>query len=94
MEKTIIERIFSELDSHSTRLVALSEIVHSNAAILGLVTKLVVSIIIFIVVTSLGAMYNHYTKPDPVLYHRTQPPVEIQRGSHPEPDTSKKGTYM
>jgi len=51
MEEKVIDRIFSELDTHSKRLVDLSEVVHSNAAVLGIVTKLVVSIIIFIVIT-------------------------------------------
>jgi len=77
MEGKIIDRIFTELDTHSKRLVDLSEIVHANAAILGLVTKLVVAIIMFIVITSLGALYNHF-KSTQVLYHRQIAPIESQ----------------
>ncbi|MCP4366796.1 MAG: hypothetical protein GY797_01590 [Deltaproteobacteria bacterium] len=84
MEEKVIDRIFTELDNHSKRLVDLSEVVHANAAILGLVTKLVVAIILFIVITSLGALYNHF-KASPVLYHRQIAPVE--KSVHPSGDT-------
>ena len=76
MEDKIVDRIFTELDTHSKRLVDLSEVVHANAAILGLVTKLVVAIIMFIVITSLGALYNHFKQQSPVLYHRQIAPFE------------------
>jgi len=75
MDDKIIDRVFSELDNHSSRLVDLSEIVHANAAILGMVSKLVVAIILFIVITSLGTFYNYFTK-GPVLYHRQIIPIE------------------
>lgn len=74
MDDKLIDRIFSELDVHSKRLVDLSEVVHANAAILGLVTKLVVGIILFIVVTSIGVLYNHLKSPP--LYNRQIAPIE------------------
>jgi len=76
MEGKIIDRIFTELDNHTKRLVDLSEVVHANAAILGLVTKLVVAIISFIVITNLGALYNHFKAPPVVLYHKPIAPFE------------------
>ena len=72
-EDRIIDRIFKELDTNSKRLVDLSEIVHTNAAILGIVTKLMVTLILFIVITSLGAFYNYFKSP--VLYHRQIAPI-------------------
>lgn len=94
MDDRIIDRIFTELDSHSKRLVDLSEVVHANAAILGLVSKLVVAIIMFIVITSLGALYNHFlTANNTVLYHKQIAPVEKDiktYGIKPDPPDGKK----
>jgi len=58
MDDRLTDRIFSELDAHAKRLVDLSKIVHANAATLGIVTKLIISIIIFIVITGIGIMYE------------------------------------
>jgi len=58
MDDRLTDRIFSELDAHAKRLVDLSKIVHANAATLGIVTKLIISIIIFIVITGVGIMYE------------------------------------
>jgi hypothetical protein len=94
MDDKLIDRVFTELDTHSKRLVDLSEVVHANAAILGLVTKLVVAIIMFIVITSLGTLYNHF-KTSTVLYHRQIAPIESDLttyGITPDPpDRKNKG---
>lgn len=76
MEGKIIDRIFTELDNHTKSLVDLSKIVHANAAILGLVTKLVVAIILFIVTISLGTLYNYFKPQSQILYHRQIAPIE------------------
>ncbi len=91
MEGKIIDRIFTELDNHSKRLVDLSEVVHANAAILGLVTKLVVAIIMFIVITSLGTLYSHLKSQPTVLYHRPIPPVENYMDSDRDGDPDNEG---
>ena len=76
MDDKLIDRVFSELDTHSKRLVDLSEAVHTNAGILGIVTKLVVAIIIFVVITSLGVFYSHFkTVSNLALYHRQIAPI-------------------
>ncbi len=90
MEGKIIDRIFTELDNHTKRLVDLSEVVHANAAVLGLVTKLVVAIIVFIVITSLGTLYNHL-KQTPVLYHRPIAPFESSMDGLNNRDNNKGG---
>ena len=94
MDDKLIERVFSELDSHSKRLVDLSQIVHANAAILGLVSKMVVAIIMFIVITSLGTLYNHF-KNSTVLYHKQIAPIEKDINTYgitsDPPDGKKKG---
>ncbi len=90
MEGKIIDRIFTELDNHTKRLVDLSEVVHANAAILGLVTKLVVAIIVFIVVTSLGTLYSHLKQPT-VLYHKPIAPFESSMHGLNNRDNNKGG---
>jgi hypothetical protein len=92
VDDRLIDRIFSELDSHAKRLVDLSRIVHANGATLGLVTKLVISIIIFIVVTSIGIMYDH-SKPTSTIVHSNQ--IETDSTAYgivtDPPDSPKKG---
>lgn len=94
MDDRLIDRIFSELDIHSERLVALSKIVHTNAAILGVVTKLIICIISFLVVTSLGSLYKYlqedsqkpvqqqdiieFENPNPIVYEVKRQSSEVQ----------------
>lgn len=99
MDDRLIDRVFTELDNHSKRLVDLSEVVHANAAILGLVTKLVVGIIMFIIITSLGALYSHLKEEKQVLYNRPIAPIGQDIYSYglrpdlepPQDPKSKKG---
>ena len=72
MEDRLIGRVFTELDNHSKRLEDLSEVVHTNAATLSLVSKLVVGLIIIMLGagasslhTSLSSTPNHH-KPESV----------------------------
>lgn len=73
MDDRLIDRIFSELDTQSERLVALSKIVHTNAAVLGIVTRLTICIITFLIVTSLGTLYKYLN--DPVENTKTIIPI-------------------
>lgn len=69
MDNKLIDRIFVEMDCNSKGLVELSKVVHSNAAILGIIAKLVVAIILFITVTCIGAMYK-YAKDSPTVHSK------------------------
>jgi len=85
MDDRIIDRVFQELDINSNRLIDLSRLVHTNAGILGVVTKLVVGIILFLLVTSIGALYGYMKKdPSAVLYHREDAPIEHKIKYPPE----------
>lgn len=81
-EDFIFDRIFTELDLSSKSLVELSKIVHSNAAILGIVVKIVIGIILFLCVTSTGVLYTYVKdenqKPAPI--ERPVAPKENQKG--------------
>ena len=94
MDDRLIDRAFTELDNHSKRLVELSEVVHTNAAILGIITKMVVGITMFIVITSIGVLYNHFKKPSTVLYNRQIAPIESDLTTygikHDPPDGKNK----
>ena len=94
MEAKIIDRIFTELDNHTNRLVAMSEVVHANAAILGLVSKLVVGIIMFIIITSLGTLYSHFKQKQQPIYNRQIAPVETQMDNMNKKANNNKGGLM
>lgn len=69
-----MDRIFVELDGHTDRLITLSEIVHKNAGILGIVTKLVVGIMLVFLATVSTVLYNHNSsKENPVQYQKNSP---------------------
>ena len=59
MDDRTVSRLFTELDSQTVRLENLAEIVHTNAAVLGIVTKLVVGIICIIFSTGVTVVYKN-----------------------------------
>ena len=62
MDDLLIGRVFTELDNHSKRLEDLAEIVHTNAATLSIVTKLVVALIIIVAGSTVNLVYTNITK--------------------------------
>jgi len=75
MEDRLIDRVFTELDNHSKRLEDLAEIVHTNAATLSLVSKLVVGIIIVMFGAGASTVYSRLAtishKPEPAIMTRS-----------------------
>jgi len=69
MDDRITNRVFAELDNHSKRLEALAEIVHTNAATLSLVTKLVVGVIIVLFGAGATSVYT-MINPNVPGYHK------------------------
>lgn len=59
MDDRTVSRLFTELDNQTVRLEGLTEIVHTNAAVLGIVTKLVVGIICIIFSTGATIVYKN-----------------------------------
>lgn len=57
----IIDRIFTELDRNTGNIEKLSKVVYTQSSTLSLVTKIVVIIITFLIVTSLTILYNSFS---------------------------------
>jgi len=58
MEKWIIDRIFSEVDSQAKKVEDLSKIVHENASTLGFAMKILISIILFMILFGLSSVMD------------------------------------
>lgn len=59
MNNRLTDRIFEEIDKLGTKVENISKLVHSHAATLGIVTKLVMAIILFITISSLGLLFTN-----------------------------------
>jgi len=73
MDDRITSRVFTELDNHSKKLEDLAEIVHTNAATLSLVSKLVIGIIIVLFGSGVSSIYsniNNNTANSTSAYHK------------------------
>lgn len=75
MDKRLIDRIFEDIDKNtersenlSMRIGELSILVYSHATSLGIVTKLVIAIIIFLIISSLTIIIKE-TQDTPVIDH-------------------------
>jgi hypothetical protein len=58
MEKTIIDRIFAEIDHNASRIESLSQLVYTQASSLRFVTKLVLVIITFLIIGGLTVLLD------------------------------------
>ena len=58
MTQKFIDRIFTEIDNNSTRLEKLAALVYGNSANIGFLKKLIMIIISFIIISSLGILYK------------------------------------
>jgi len=70
MDARLLDRIFQELDSNSSKIEKLSEVVYTNASTLSLVTKLITAITIFLILASL-TLYVDFGKEK----HKTEKPA-------------------
>jgi len=57
-----IDRIFIEIDNNSTRLEKLAKAVYTNSTDIEFLKKLLIIVISFIIVTSLGIIYKTATE--------------------------------
>jgi hypothetical protein len=64
MDPIMTDRIFNELDSQGAKMEDLSKITYENSATLGIVSKLVIMIMGFLIVAGVTATYD-YVKPTP-----------------------------
>lgn len=57
-EDKLLDRVFAELDRNTTNIEKLSKVVYTQSSTLSLVTKIVVIIITFLIITSLTILYD------------------------------------
>lgn len=57
-EDKLLDRVFAELDRNTTNIEKLSKVVYTQSSTLSLVTKIVVVIITFLIITSLTILYD------------------------------------
>lgn len=65
MDAKLIDRIFGEIDKNCTKIEALSRLVYENATTLTHTARLVMIIITFLIISSLGVLYQAI-KPPPI----------------------------
>lgn len=65
-EDKLIDRIFTELDRNTGNIEKLSKVVYTQSSTLSLVTKIVVLIISFLIITSLTVLYDKFSGPKSV----------------------------
>jgi len=87
MTQKFIDRIFIEIDNNSTRLEKLAKIVYTNSTDIGFLKKLLIIIISFIIVTSLGVIYKTTT----TINKENKEINLILHDSHGNIYTTKKG---
>lgn len=65
MDPLIVNRVFDEIDQMGTKMEKLSIISYQNSATLGILSKLVILIIGFLVIVGVTATYNMVSKTVP-----------------------------
>ena len=55
----LIERLMTELDSQASFNVKIAEMTYQHAAVIGIITKLVIALFIFITITAFGVIYTN-----------------------------------
>ena len=58
MDPLMVNRIFDEIDQQGDKMESLSKITYENSATLGILSKLVILIITFLIIAGLTASYN------------------------------------
>ena len=76
MDNFLTERIFEEIDMNGKRIEDLSKLVYTQATTLGIVTKLVMGIISFLVLAGLAAVIDI-----PAKIHKSEPQQISQQHS-------------
>ena len=76
MDEKLIDHMLTCLDDHSQQLVDLSKVVHTNAGTLGLISKITVGVVTFIIVTSLGFWFTVKKPADSSIIHNHREPTE------------------
>lgn len=64
MDSRLIDRLFEELDSNSAKTETLSELVYKSTAAVSLLTKLVIGVFIFIIISSIGVVTKYVVSPE------------------------------
>jgi len=69
MTQKFIDRLFVELDNNAAKLEKLTEIVYMNSNSISFLKKLILIIITFIIITSLGIAFDAFTKTENDKHH-------------------------